>query len=445
VSRLSVRIFVAFFVTLLMVGASVVGITSWVLSESHRAASETLSENAIEASAALERDGVDGLTEWATQLERSVNAARDGGTHVLVLDEWGDDLLRRPVPAEIARKFEGAQPGAAIDDRVRGLPTLLSPDGERFYLHAVGDASVGPFGLPSTRMPLAIVALLITALVSSVLAHSITRPVRALQRTTRELAAGNLDARVAPEAVERRDELGKLAQSFDTMAARLAELLRARERLLRDVSHEIRSPLTRMRLATELARDGVGLDLQLERIDTEVERLDMLVGNILDVARLEAGSEILRRDPLDLVALVDRICTDAGFEAQAKGCSVEWHAPETDFQILGDADWTGAAIENVVRNALHHAPRDSSVEVQLVADADRYRLFVRDTGPGVPAHELERIFEPFHRVAPDRARESGGAGLGLAITARVMNAQGGGCRARNLARGLEISLWWPPA
>jgi signal transduction histidine kinase len=80
-----------------------------------------------------------------------------------------------------------------------------------------------------------------------------------------------------------------------------------------------------------------------------------------------------------------------------------------------------------------------------IADADRYRLFVRDTGPGVPAHELERIFEPFHRVAPDRARESGGAGLGLAITARVMNAQGGGCRARNLARGLEISLWWPPA
>jgi len=269
--------------------------------------------------------------------------------------------------------------------------------------------------------------------------------VRALQRVTRNLAAGDLDVRVPREVTTRRDELGRLGTSFDSMAMRLSEALRARERLLRDVSHEIRSPLTRIRLATELARDGVGTELQLARVDSEVERLDALVGNILDVARLESGAEILRRDRLDLVTLIDRIAADAAFEAQARGCSVRGRGPTEDCEIDGDADWTGAAIENVVRNALHHAPRDSSVEVQLVADADRYQLFVRDTGPGVPAHELERIFEPFHRVAPDRARESGGAGLGLAITARVMNAQGGGCQARNLARGLEISLWWPPA
>lgn len=460
-SRLGLRIFLAIFVALALFAVTSAGITSWLLATQHRAATQELGAMTAEAATALERDGEDGLLDWAARVERNARsatssanpanstAASDTPPRVLVLDEWGVDLLGREVPRELVSRFTAAHDAAkrSGDDEVRigELPELLSADGDRYFLYALkGSPPVpGPFGLQDARIPLVLAALLLALLASSLLALSITRPVRALQRVTRDLAAGDLDVRVPREVTDRSDELGRLGSSFDSMAMRLGEALRARERLLRDVSHEIRSPLTRIRLATELARDGVGTELQLARIDSEVERLDALVGNILDVARLESGAEILRRDRLDLVTLIDRIAADAAFEAQARGCSVRWRNPADDCEIDGDADWTGAAIENVVRNALHHAPRDSVVELQLDILPGSYELHVRDQGPGVPEHELERIFEPFHRVAPDRSRDSGGAGLGLAITSRVMRAEGGGCRARNLDRGLEISLWWP--
>jgi len=447
VSRLGLRIFLAIFVALALFAVTSAGITSWLLATQNRVATQELGAMTAEAATTLERDGEEGLLEWAARLERNARsvtsaAADDRPPRVLVLDEWGVDLLGREVPRELVDRF-----AAAHEDelRIADLPELLSADGDRYYLYALKNSPPipGPFGLQDARIPLVLAALVLALLTSSLLALSITRPVRALQRVTRNLAAGDLDVRVPREVTTRRDELGRLGTSFDSMAMRLSEALRARERLLRDVSHEIRSPLTRIRLATELARDGVGTELQLARVDSEVERLDALVGNILDVARLESGAEILRRDRLDLVTLIDRIAADAAFEAQARGCSVRWRGPTEDCEIDGDADWTGAAIENVVRNALHHAPRDSVVELQLDLLPSAYELHVRDQGPGVPEQDLERIFEPFHRVAPDRSRDSGGAGLGLAITSRVMRAEGGGCRARNLARGLEISLWWP--
>jgi signal transduction histidine kinase len=184
---------------------------------------------------------------------------------------------------------------------------------------------------------------------------------------------------------------------------------------------------------------GVGLVLSTSGGHAQTQSPQAVFRTNIDVVTIpvfvKGSSDVLSR-----LSDKDFALTDNGVRQQVE--LIDSESLPVDVTLLME---TGAAIENVVRNALHHAPRDSSVEVQLVADADRYRLFVRDTGPGVPAHELERIFEPFHRVAPDRARESGGAGLGLAITARVMNAQGGGCQSRNLARGLEISLWWPPA
>lgn len=460
-NRLGLRIFLAIFVALALFAVTSAGITSWLLATQHRAATQELGAITAEAAATLDREGEEGLLEWAARVERNArstttNDAANGPSndlppHVLVLDESGVDLLGREVPKEIVDRFAAARDAAkrSGDDEIRiaDLPELLSADGDRYFLYALKNSPPlpGPFGLQDARIPLVLAAVLLALLTSSLLALSITRPVRALQRVTRSLAAGDLDVRVPREVTTRRDELGRLGTSFDSMARRLGEALRARERLLRDVSHEIRSPLTRIRLAIELARDGVGTELQLARVDSEVERLDALVGNILDVARLESGAEILRRDRLDLVTLIDRIAADAAFEAQARGCSVRWRNPADDCEIDGDADWTGAAIENVVRNALHHAPRDSVVELQLDILPGSYELHVRDQGPGVPEQDLERIFEPFHRVAPDRSRDSGGAGLGLAITSRVMRAEGGGCRARNLARGLEISLWWPRA
>jgi two-component system sensor histidine kinase CpxA len=304
------------------------------------------------------------------------------------------------------------------------------------------------------RIPLLLMALAVTALASLWLARSITRPVRDLERATLALAAGDLDARTPIRTAARRDELGRLAGSFDAMATRLAELMRAREQLLRDVSHEIRSPLARMRLATGLATQGADAATQLARIDVEIGRLDALISDILDVSRLEAG--VLARERIDLLPTLERLAADARFEAESLDRRLEWDPPGTPCWIEGDPHWVTAAAENVVRNALRHTPPGTAVSLRLAAARGGYTLTVRDAGPGLPDDELERVFEPFHRVAVDRARDSGGAGLGLAIAARVMRAHGGRIEAHNIPgsrskeavgtpAGLEMQLWWPAA
>jgi two-component system sensor histidine kinase CpxA len=311
-------------------------------------------------------------------------------------------------------------------------------------------------------------ALGITALASLWLARSITRPVLDLQDATEALTAGRLDARAPARTAARRDELGRLAGAFDAMASRIGALLQSRERLLRDVSHEIRSPLARMRLATGLAAQGADPATQLARIDTEVERLDTLVSGILDVSRLAPGAPPLSREPMELLPVIERSVADARFEADALGKHIDWQAPADPVAtmsdgaiaaptILGDPHWVTAAIENVVRNALRHTAPGTAVRIRLSPEHGGYALRVRDAGPGVPEAELEQIFEPFHRVAD--AAVPGGTGLGLAIAARSMAAHSGRIEARNIApavaddaasagtkpAGLEMRLWWPAA
>ena len=192
---------------------------------------------------------------------------------------------------------------------------------------------------------------------------------------------------------------------------------------------------------------------QLERVDREIERLDALIGSILDVSRLEAGAGSMLRERLDLVALVDRLAIDARFEAGANGRRLEWNPPLADVFVDADPHWLSAAIENVIRNALRYTPSGSAVSLDLERLADgRARLAVRDSGPGLPDEERQRVFEPFHRVETDRGRDTGGTGLGLAIAARVMRAHGGSIEAHNLPgsrpdapAGLEIRLWLPLA
>ncbi len=346
---------------------------------------------------------------------------------------------------------------ASCSGRLSGFPTLVAGDGVRYRLLLSAPRRTSgllpPFIQPDARGPLLLLAIAVTALVSFALARSITRPVDDLHRATQALAAGDLGTRVAAATrSDRQDELGRLAASFDSMAARLATLIEVREQLLRDVSHELRSPLARMRLATGLARQqGADVPRQLERLELEIERLDELIGRVLDVARLDSGSGAIVPEPLDIVELVDRLAADARFEAEGNGRSVEWQAPSAALCIEADASWLAAAIENVIRNALRHTPAGTAVGIALQSVSEGgARLIVRDAGGGVPEDELERIFEPFHRVASARDRASGGAGLGLAIAARVLRAHGGSIAARNLrpapgtaVSGLEITLQLP--
>ncbi len=274
-----------------------------------------------------------------------------------------------------------------------------------------------------------------------VLAFYLTQPVRRLQRAVERFGHGDLSARAASP---RRDELGDLARTFDRMADRIQTLVDAERRLLLDISHELRSPLARLRVAVELARSGEDREAALNRIEKEAERLNGLVNGLLQVTRAEGDAGSLRREPVRLEQLLDELVADASLEARARGCDVRLAGAQPTL-VQGDPELLRRAIENVIRNAVRHAPDGTAVEAALEASDGRAMVRIRDYGPGVPEDALPRIFDAFYRVESDRGRASGGAGLGLSIARRAVELHKGVIRARNAAPGLEVEIELPAA
>jgi signal transduction histidine kinase len=232
-----------------------------------------------------------------------------------------------------------------------------------------------------------------------------------------------------------------LARDFDAMAERIQALVTDKETLLRDVSHEFRSPLARIRVALALAQRSANEAAQadLQRIEQESERLNDLVGQVMTLSRLKSRTN-LRRERLRLDELAADVVADARFE-QPKA-NIEVAADPTEFD--GERAGLKSAIENVVRNALTYSTLDQPIEVRLERGPRELVLRVLDRGPGVPEEDLERIFEPFYRADISRDQQQDGQGIGLAIAARVMELHGGGVRARNRpGGGLEVVLWLP--
>ena len=252
--------------------------------------------------------------------------------------------------------------------------------------------------------------------------------------------------RPAPAIARRRDEIGTLARELDAMAQRLAAMIAARARLLRDISHELRSPLARLQLAVGLARQGAAGRLEpLARIEREGERLEALIAQVLEYARFERDPSSLQREDVDLGEMLEQIVHDAQFESQG--------APERVTLALGGQAWNcradrqvlHAAFDNVVRNALLHGG-DGRIEVLVDHDESGLRVRVLDEGPGVPDADLARIFEPFYRVSRGASVPVEGSGIGLAVAQRAIALHGGGITAANRPKGgLEIEIRLPAA
>jgi len=297
-----------------------------------------------------------------------------------------------------------------------------------------------------------VMGFLIVGLFSSVLARYLATPVSRIRLAAQRISAGDLSARVQPNHIPRgRDEIAHLARDFDTMAGRLQSLVTAQNRLLGDVSHELRSPLARMNLALELARRGDETKrlAALERIERESARLDVLVGELLTLSRLENGlsAETLNH-AVDLVEVCREVAADAEFEASnaGRGVSVSFSGPDKPVIVRGDPELLHRAVENVTRNALRHTANDSPVDIELSMRGPDVEISIADCGPGVPPDELDAIFYPFYRVegARDRPDGSSGTGLGLAIAQRAVAAHGGTISARNRPEGgLEVRLSLP--
>lgn len=275
------------------------------------------------------------------------------------------------------------------------------------------------------------------------LAWYLTSPLRTLQAALERFGRGDFSARTGSR---RRDELGQLARTFDQMAERIQNLVAADRRLLLDISHELRSPLARLGVAIELARSGENRDATLDRIQKESDRLNVLVGELLQVTRAEVDPQALHAQPVRLDDLLANIVGDCAIEAAARNCSLVLHAA-TPITVAGDPELLRRAAENVIRNAIRFAPTETQIEVGLHAYGGKALVEVRDYGPGVPEESLGRIFDAFYRVEDDRNRSAGGVGLGLAIARRAVELHKGSLRARNAQPGLlvEMEIPLPPA
>jgi len=284
-----------------------------------------------------------------------------------------------------------------------------------------------------------------------------------LRKAAQSLAAGDLSARTGAPVGGRRDELTELMRDFDRMAERIEGLVDSQSRLLKDVSHELRSPLARLSVALGLARQratpevapGLAPELEsaLNRIELEADRLNQLIQRLLTISRLESGTDGMRKTVLSLRELVEQVAHDAEYETPGRGCRVTAKAGAADeFLVEADPDLLRSAVENVVRNATRYTAEGTTVEVRLerqqAANGEEEEIIVRvlDSGPGVPNEALPKIFEPFYRLDDARNRQTGGAGLGLSIADRAIRLHGGQLRASNRKEGgLEVEIRIPAA
>jgi two-component system sensor histidine kinase CpxA len=275
------------------------------------------------------------------------------------------------------------------------------------------------------------------------LARYLTTPVLKLRATTNELAEGNLGARVSTKLTKRRDEVGQLGQDFNSMAERLESMVKAQQRLLGDISHELRSPLARLGVALGLARQRSGPEANgaLDRIERESDNLNEMISQLLTLTRLESGTDGRKRTDVDLAALVKEVAEDADFEARSINRAVQVVSSD-HCKIKGIEELLRSAVENVVRNAVRYTPEGTAVEVALERQNGHAVISVRDRGKGVPEESLEKIFRPFYRTEDARDRQSGGGtGLGLAITERAVRMHGGSVEAVNaVGGGLAVEM-----
>jgi two-component system OmpR family sensor kinase len=444
--RLFWKIFFGFWLTLVLVSGAVGLAVHWYaqqrLDEIGDLADSPRAEIAISVvAAALEHAG----PASAAALLRQWRGPRPAP--VLVVDHDGRDLLARPVPEAVLARARAQLEAAA---RTPGSRRVNAADGKTYFLFVPAEFAPprpprGAFARPFVE-PLALrlgVTLLASLLFSAGLAWYLTRPLRHLRAATRQLAEGALDTRVMPQIGARRDEIADLGRDFDHMADRLQALVGAQKRLLHDVSHELRSPLARLHVATGLARQQPQkLDATLERIERETGRLDTLVGEVLTLSRLEAGVSGADELGVDLTELLESVIADARFEAETRGCGVEASIGGGMF-IRGRSELLHRAFENVLRNAIKYTASDTAVEVgaKQAAGSDRVTITICDRGPGVPPDALGIMFAPFFRS--EETPNMDGFGLGLAIAKRAVEAHGGEIRAANRPDGglcVEITL-----
>ncbi|MCB2108898.1 MAG: HAMP domain-containing protein [Rhodobacteraceae bacterium] len=404
-----------------------------------------------EAAAILSAGGQPALESWLRD-----DAAIPSDVTVFVLDRDHRDILERHVPqayVDFIGKIAPDQAESVLSNYrpVRLTPQLIGPDGA-IYVFLVVPSSVSVWGSPAIILGIFAAAMVVIGSVAWLIARAFGRPIGELQHASRELASGHIDARVPSAITERRDELGQLAADFNNMADRIAALIANRQRMMRELSHELRSPLARMQAAVGLATGRGALnDADRNRIDQEVGRMDRLIGDLLRYSHLDA-TPVMSRKLIRLEDVLQDLVADEEVEAREQNCRITFSFGR-DLTVVGDDALLRSGLENIVRNAIRYTPPGAVVEISAQTEGKTVVIDVCDRGPGVPDTDLERIFDPFVRVpetgTADRTslpQAHHGSGLGLAIARRVCQAHGGTITASpRTGGGLCIRIALPAA
>ena len=350
------------------------------------------------------------------------------------------DFDQRPTgPREGFKPHERAQQ----DDKQSGPPPSLKDAADRRGDERRGprppkDLSLAPWILISA-------AVMVSLLFAAVLAWMFTRPLMALQQAFNAAAQGNLQARFDQRQHWIDDELNQLGQNFDHMTAQLRTMMQQQTKLMHDVSHELRSPLARMQAAIGLIHQQPDRTLTyIDRIERESTRMDHLIGELLTLARLEAGAIQTATETLHIGEIMDALLDDMRFEAEQQAQSLIYHLSD-DFRLSAQVDLLVRAIENIVRNTIKYSPAGSQIDIQVGFEHETQMgwIHICDQGPGVPESELESIFQAFYR-SQQASHTASGHGLGLAIARQIIHHLQGSIKAMNRPEGgLIIAIHLP--
>ena len=466
--RLHVKVFLWFWLGVIVVSGTLVSLTELSHSrvEDDRSWQDKYGPRvdmwARQETGVLRREGPAGLGRYVDSIQH------DPGVLNYFFDASGHDVLARqpsPAVARLAAATAKADPGTQqVDPAERIIAERIVDARGNAYVVVVDYPSPSVLnrslleffsagytqGLDKATIGRLVVVLGVAGVLCFLLARHIAGPIDQLRLATRNLGNEQLQTRVAPSVLSRRDELADLGRDFDRMAERIEDLVTAQRLLLADVSHALRSPLARLNVALGLARQrgAQSTTEHLDRIELETERLNRLIGQLLTMARVDSGVDFERSTRFDLGTVVEEVSCDADYEARHRHAGVRFDQ-RSSCVVQGARELLRGAVENVVRNAIRHTAEQTDVEISMDCrqgtNGPWAVIEVRDHGPGVPGDAVGGLFTPFHRVTNGGSQNGDGTGLGLAITRRTFEVHGGRATAANAPGGgfvvtLELPL-----
>jgi two-component system sensor histidine kinase CpxA len=435
------KIFISFWLATILIIVTTALVTSQIAQKSSQPAREQMfmDSYANAAVATFESGRRTALLKWLKQIGISRHMS------IYLLSSTGEIVGVQKPPEEVKKIAENLikdqlSEGIFTSGKLIVSHEILSTSGKFYRLAAVSEKPISYFvQIPWAGLTIRLaLAIFISGLICYLLSIYLTKPLRSLGMAAKSIATGKLYTRVGHFRGHNKDEIAELSKDFDSMAEQLENLVSSKERLLQDISHELRSPIARLNIAIELGRNKTKhlADNEFSRMELECSRLNALIGEILDFARLEKSTTDLHLTKTDIPELLTDIIFDANYEFVNETPRILAGTIEP-CKINIDKRLIHRAIENTVRNALHYSPVDQKVYICLQYNEKRDHIYIdiKDNGPGVPEDQLEKIFNPFYRVDSSRTKKTGGYGLGLAIAFRAVTLNHGQITAKNIDGG----------